>query len=725
MSGAMAITQPALRRSVQIASVLVLALILTVTAQQILRMRGAVMAEREQHVVRLSMAFADQVTQAMSAADVVLRTGAEQWSNGAADAPAQALNESMRRRLAGVPQVLDLTLVDAAGRIVGDTRFGADGTLPEAGAALLHGFAANGADEVRLSNPFRTSDGRWTVLMARRIDQPGGAFKGIALAWLNMAAFEGFFRAADLSDDGAVLLHRNDGVALARFPHLEAAIGRNYADTPLFRETLARGPAGTLEMVSPLDGMPRLVAARELRGYPLAVQVSVGEGPVLAAWRSSAKIFGVAAAMAVVVVGALLLVLGQKASDLDRLVAGYRGAKDAAIAANAKLRDEMEERGRAEAALRHAQRIEVMGQLTGSVAHDFNNLLTVLLGNLDLLEMDPGLTKRAQERIAAMRGAAERGEMLTGQLLAFSRRQQLKPERVDLDAAVSGLSDLMQSAVGSRVRVEINPGQNLPAAMVDPHQLELMLFNLLINARDAMPEGGVLTITTVAARLGQPETADDPPAGDFVVLRVRDTGAGMTPAVLARALEPFFTTKGVGTGSGLGLSQVYGVARQSGGGVRIESAPGRGTTVSVYLPVAADHGARPAPAPTAVAAANGARVLLVDDDAAVRITTALILKDLGFVVLEAADSALALMLLESGAAVDVLVTDIAMPGMLGAELAQRVVALRPNLPVVFVSGHADPGILLRSGRGPRRLVRKPFRPAELAGEILAVLRPPV
>ncbi len=576
---------------------------------------------------------------------------------------------------------------------------------------------------MRLSDPFRTADGRWIVLMARQVGLPGGGLRGVAIAWLNMTAFEGYFRAASLADDGVVFLHRRDGVALARYPHLETVIGQNFGDTPLFRETLARGPAGTLQTENPADGTPRIVAARELRMYPLVVLVSSGEGPAMAAWRSSMKVFGLALAMTAVVVGALLAVLGQKAGDVDRLVAGYRTAKDAAVAANDRLLGQIEERTRAEAALRHAQRIEVMGQLTGSVAHDFNNLLTVLLGNLDLLEMDSGLTARAQERITAMRGAAERGEMLTGQLLAFSRRQQLKPERVELGAAVTSLADLMRSAVGSRVRVEIEPGMGLPAALVDPHQLELMLFNLIINARDAMPDGGVLNVTTAAARLDEPATPDEPPAGDYVVLRVRDSGQGMPPDVLARALEPFFTTKGVGTGSGLGLSQVYGVARQSGGGVRIESTLGRGTTVSVYLPVA--RGGEQARQPDSYEAdlTRGSRVLLVDDDAPVRTTTALILADLGFSVTEAADSSAALDLLQDGADIDVMVTDIAMPGIPGAELAQRVALLRPNMPVVFLSGHADSGILTRSGAGPRRLVRKPFRPAELAGEICAVLRP--
>jgi signal transduction histidine kinase len=721
MSHAIAITRPVVRRSLQVAAVVLLGLLVAASVLQVLRLREAVTNERGQQLVRLAAAFADELTQAVLAGDIGLQATVDQVESRSSDSG--MLAAAMRRRLRGVRQVMDMTVADAAGSVLADTRFDAAPALPEPGRELLRQFAATRTDEALVSTPFRLADGRWAALLARRVRGAGDSPGGMVAAWLDLATFEGFLRATDLNDGGVVRLLRRDGVVLARLPHSDAAVGTQENEPGLLRELPVRGTTAFILAEADGEGGRRLAALRDLRAYPLVIDLSAGDGALMASWSAAAVTFTLAASMAAVVVGALMLVLGQKAGDVDRLVAGYRVAKEAAEAANAQLRAEMEERARAETTLRHAQRIEVMGQLTGAVAHDFNNLLTVLLGNLDLLEMDKTLPPRVADRIAAMRGAAERGEMLTGQLLAFSRRQKLRPEPVELGALVGGLADLMQSAVGSRVRMEIENGKDLPPALVDPHQLELVLMNLVINARDAMPDGGTLTVTTATARLGPPASDDDPPAGDYVVLRVRDTGTGMTPDVQARALEPFFSTKGAGGGSGLGLSQVYGVARQSGGGVRIDSAPGRGSTVWVYLPVAdtkPETAARPAPAP---AATEGIRVLLVDDDQAVRTTTALILRDLGFLVDEAPDGTTALSLLAGDADVDVLVTDIAMPGIAGAELAGRAAELRPALPVVFLSGHADPAIAAHSTGAPRRLVRKPFRPSELAAEIAGVLRP--
>jgi PAS domain S-box-containing protein len=374
----------------------------------------------------------------------------------------------------------------------------------------------------------------------------------------------------------------------------------------------------------------------------------------------------------------------------------------------------------AETALRQAQRLEAIGQLTSGVAHDFNNLLTVILGNLERLER--GARDAAeQRRLSMMREAADRGAKLTAQLLAFSRQQRLEPRSVEVNATVERLRELLQSSVGGAVRVETRLESAAGCALVDPTQFELVLLNLAINARDAMEGAGVLTVETGRASLGPPQRPEHPPAGDYVQVSVADTGCGMSPAVLERAFEPFFTTKGLGRGSGLGLSQVLGLAKQSGGGVRIDSAPGDGARVTLYLPpgpqaAAEDDKDRPPSASVA-----GLRVLLVDDDPAVRETAAATLADLGCHVVEAPGGEAALQALKAGGEPpDIALLDLAMPEMNGADLARRIHELRPGLPILFVTGHADAAML--NAIEDAAVIRKPFTSAELAARLAASKR---
>ena len=392
-------------------------------------------------------------------------------------------------------------------------------------------------------------------------------------------------------------------------------------------------------------------------------------------------------------------------------------------AANRQLRQQIESRERVEATLRQMQRLEAVGQLTSGVAHDFNNLLTVVLGNLDLIDMAVD-DDRLRRRVELMRQAALRGATLTSQLLAFSRRQRLEPKVLDLNGTVQGMSELLRSTMGGRIAVEVRLQPALWSALVDPTQIELVILNLAINARDAMPTGGNLAIATANATLtDDPRQPGEPDPGDYVAISVTDTGAGMAEEVRARAFEPFFTTKGVGRGSGLGLAQVLGFVQQSGGGVRIESQPGAGTTVRVYLPRARAGMAERPPAPSA---RRRARVLpqrrcalLVDDDGAVREVTAARLHELGFEVLEAGCGGAALDLLERSAGVDLLVADFAMPGMNGVEVARQARSRRPGLPVVFVTGYADQTAL--AGVGEECVVHKPFRGDEFERKVLAAV----
>ncbi|MEI7037797.1 PAS domain-containing hybrid sensor histidine kinase/response regulator [Fulvimonas yonginensis] len=392
-------------------------------------------------------------------------------------------------------------------------------------------------------------------------------------------------------------------------------------------------------------------------------------------------------------------------------------------AANRQLRQQIESRERVEATLRQMQRLEAVGQLTSGVAHDFNNLLTIVLGNLDLLEHgtdDPKVTRRLE----LIRQAALRGATLTSQLLAFSRRQRLEPKVLDLNETVEGMSELLRSTMGGRIALATRLQPGLWSALVDPTQIELVILNLAINARDAMPSGGSLTIETANQALHEePQQPGEPRPGDYVVISVIDTGLGMEESVRARAFEPFFTTKEVGKGSGLGLAQVLGFVQQSGGGVRIESAPGRGTTVRVYLPRArvdarqgqAERDARSTGSPYP----QRRLALLVDDDNAVRDVTAARLRQLGFEVMEAGSGGAALDLLDRLPKVDLLVADFAMPGMNGAEVARQARQRRPELPILFVTGYADQSAL--ADVGEERVVQKPFRNNELERKVRAAI----
>ena len=392
--------------------------------------------------------------------------------------------------------------------------------------------------------------------------------------------------------------------------------------------------------------------------------------------------------------------------------------------------------------------MEALGQLTGGVAHDFNNLLQAVRSSLHMLEAGGELRGAESRRAVEVASqAVDRGATLTQHLLASARRQRLAPAPVDLGAQVAGMATLLERTLGGAIRIRIDRDAGVPPALVDPHQFDIALLNLAINARDAMPDGGTLTIavTSLSVEMGKdaetgtgdglsPAVAPALAPGGYVAVTVRDSGTGMPPDVLARACDPFFTTKPVGQGSGLGLSMVHGLTAQSGGGMRLESHPGLGTAVTLYLPhapVPADGGSdapdgaaagnRPSPVPSA-ALSDAVRVLLVEDDALVRMANAAVLNEAGILVSEASSGEEALALLEADEGIGVLVTDFAMPGMTGADLTRLVRRHRPGLPVLIVTGYAEKAVLQDLGREPGiRILSKPIPPAALIGHIMEAL----
>jgi PAS domain S-box-containing protein len=400
----------------------------------------------------------------------------------------------------------------------------------------------------------------------------------------------------------------------------------------------------------------------------------------------------------------------------------------------AKITRDMTERRAVEERLRQAQKMEAIGQLTGGVAHDFNNLLTVIFGNLETLlrrlpEKDEDDLRRLVD--GAIRGAT-RAAQLTQRLLAFSRRQPLEPKPVNLNRLVAGASELLQRTLGERVAVETVLGAGLWWVQVDPSQLESALLNLAVNARDAMPEGGKLTIETANTYLDEAYSAaqDDLAAGHYVLLAVSDTGTGMSKEIIAQAFEPFFTTKAPGEGTGLGLSQVYGFIKQSGGHVKIYSEPREGTTVKLYLPRLATAPGQGESEERVVAVPMGRRgetILVVEDDDDVRAHSVDILRELGYRVIAAPDGASALRILESEPGVRLLFTDIGLPGGLnGRHLAEEARRRHTALRLLFTTAYARNAILHQGKLEPGvDLVLKPFTYAALAAKIREVLdRPP-
>jgi PAS domain S-box-containing protein len=383
-----------------------------------------------------------------------------------------------------------------------------------------------------------------------------------------------------------------------------------------------------------------------------------------------------------------------------------------------------------EEALRQAQKIEAIGQLTGGVAHDFNNLLQVIIGNIETLRRNGQATPRADRALESAFAGAKRAAALTQRLLAFARRQPLNPKPIDVNALIAGMSDLLHRTLGEMVDIETVRGAGLWRVEVDPTELEAAILNLAVNARDAMAEGGRLTLETSNAsidRLYAAAHADVAP-GQYIALSVSDTGTGMSPEVLSKAFEPFFTTKPVGQGTGLGLSQVYGFVKQSGGHLKIYSEVGHGTTVKIYLPrLLREMAPAEDPASTGVPdGASGETILVVEDDDDVREYSVSTLRDLGYRVIEAHDGPSALRLLERQFSVDLLFTDVILPGGLtGAQLAAEARKHRPELTVLFTTGYARNAIV-HQGRLDKgvELLTKPYTIADLAARVRDMLDRP-
>ena len=504
--------------------------------------------------------------------------------------------------------------------------------------------------------------------LSHRLESPDGTFNGVIAVAVKPKYFEDFYTLIGQSPGSFFALVRSDGLYLARYP-TGASRARELTQHSILRSAIGHGVAhGLFSVNSVIDGIPRRIGFRKLAGYPVYALAGTNISAINHEWLTAVGVH---------------LIFGLPATLL------LFGVLWIALRRTERLHDEAERREMAEGALHQAQQLQAIGQLTGGVAHDFNNLLMVVSGSVQRLRRHVKDEKQVR-LLDAITHATDRGESLTRQLLTFSRRQMLQPSVIDLTARLPEIKEMLSRSLRGDIDIRVGVPKRSCNVKVDPNELELALLNLAVNARDAMPSGGTLTITAKPVVL-RGKASEEGLTGEFVAIRVADTGTGIAPDVLPRVFEPFFTTKDVGKGTGLGLSQVYGFAKQSGGTAGITSSSRRGTAVTVFLPQTWELPERAQEHNTSVATERAAgTVLLVEDNGEVADVAKAYLEELGYEVKRAASAQAGLDLLGSEKSIDIVFSDILMPGgMNGLELAATVRKKFPDVTVLLMTGYSS------------------------------------
>lgn len=540
--------------------------------------------------------------------------------------------------------------------------------------------------------------------VSKRRHDSSGTFNGYTLISVLPSAFETLYATLRGRSSASFALIREDGVVLARHP-VAARPGIVLDPSSGFGQLIKASPeGGRYTTVSNIDGLERRFAVKKLAGLPVYVSSSIETSEIRTAWLRQ--------------VGGYLAI-GAPALAMVCFFIYLTVRSTAAFYAEAERRETLEQE------MRRSQRIEAVGQLTGGIAHDFNNLLTIIIGNLQM-----AIRRVPDEKPRAMLENAQRGALraaeLTKRLLAFSRKQALDPKPVDLNRLVQNLTDMLARTLGEAISIERLLAPDLWEAQADITELDSAVLNLALNARDAMPNGGTLTLATANAILDEhfSPAADRVNSKEYVSVSVSDTGTGMSREVANKAFEPFFTTKPPGMGTGLGLSQVYGFVKQSDGDVRIDSTPGVGTTVTIYLPRRKDGGEATAKdrAVQSDHRGRGQRVLVTEDDEGVRHFVSDTLTELGYEVMQAQDGNAALNIMAT-TQIDLLLTDVVMPGMNGRALAEEAKRRRPSLKVLYMTGYSRDAIV-HQGRleAGVSLIQKPFTQGDLAQRVQSALK---
>jgi two-component system, NtrC family, sensor kinase len=629
------------------------------------------------------------------------------------------LNGRLRALTDMLPQLADIWVIDADGHpLVSGTVFPIPRDLDLSDRAYFRVHKQKQveglfiADVVQARATNERGQPRFFALSRRRTGN-NGEFAGVTTISVSPDYFVNYY--ATLPPPAvAALIRGHDGVVLARHPAPPPAL----ANVPFgpFVQAVSNNPqGGFITLRSVFDGATRTFAYRKLPRHDVLVTASVDTRAITALWledMSRHLVFGIPAT------GALIALT---------LMALRRTRREAL--ANEMLREEIARREASEERLRQAQKMEAVGRLTGGIAHDFNNLLTAILGNLDLALRRIEGQERIRGWLSNCRQASERAATLVQRLLAFSRQHPLEVKSVEINRLVQGMSELLGRSIGETVKIELVLAGGLWNAALDPNQLENAIVNLAVNARDAMPDGGRLTIETANCHLDDnyiESAGTDIAPGPYVMVAVSDSGSGMTPDVMNRAFEPFFTTKPTGVGTGLGLSQVYGFVKQSGGHLRIYSEAGEGTTVKLYFPRLTNESlpAWTAEETRSAAPADGTEtVLIVEDDVQVNKLAVEALQERGYRVLSASDGASALRIIETAPHIDLLLTDVVLPGsMNGRELVDAVLRRRNGIKVLFMTGYTRDAIIHHGRLDPDiDLLTKPFTADALTRKVRRIL----
>jgi signal transduction histidine kinase len=664
-----------------------------------------------EHATATADALAEHAQKVVETADLVLARILDhvQALNWATIGTSEDVHQFLLALKHELPQLESAFLVSPEGINVASSRVF---PIPHIDVSSREYFihALEGGRSTFFSEPFKGQIAGTYAFTITRPRLTNGRFDGLVGVTISSPYFEAFYRAvAGQPGKSTAALIRDDGVLLVRFPSLIDQPVRVAPQSRLLQAASSGARSGTYTARSAVDGHTRTAAFRRLIGAPLLVGYGVDNSVYLQEWYLHLALFALLTALssaAILYAGHLMLRSTARESEQAR-----------------NLIEEITRRQKAEASLQQSQKMEALGRLTGGVAHDFNNLLAAILGSLELLARHVSEPRPAR-LLATARKAAERGAQITAQMLAFSRHQEIQVRAVEVNEIIRSMGDLLPRALGPAVRICYNLADELWPATADPAQLEVALLNLAVNARDAMPLGGDLTIATDRTTVA--ESADGIASGEYVRVSVSDTGEGMSEEVRQRAFEPFFTTKEPTKGTGLGLSMVFGFASSLGGSVNIESAAGRGTTISILLPRAsATISLPPVPAAdgTPVATVRAARILVVDDDETVRMTTRAMLEELGHQVAEADGGRAALRLLNADRQFRLILVDYAMPELSGSDLAKEVRSRWPDAPLLFVTGYVEnEGLRGWTDQGVPTL-RKPFTQRELASAVADALAP--
>ena len=648
-----------------------------------MRDRATVLDEAEDAITRSVAIMHEHARKVLETAELVLGRVSDRLQNaGGNEASLSETNAFLAKLKAPLAQAVAIWIADEQGTIQAASQ---DWNHALPGIADRDFFQVQRDHDAGtyIGSAFRgKATSRATFAVSQRRPSADGHFAGTIHIGLDPEYFARFYSEAapDLPHTGALV--RDDGEVLIREPYRPSNL-RLGPDNPMMKEITIHPDGGFSSAPSSVDGAERLYAYRKVAGYPLYVVMGVSKSVALQHWQAHLAGFAAVAGPAWLA----LLLLSWLA------LRGARSEQATTLrlqSALEELRTQTARRETAEDRVRQAQRMEAVGQLTAGIAHDFNNLLTAVLGSLDLLRkrLTPGDEKAARLLSTAEKGA-QRGAALTQRLLAFGRGQALRPVAVDVGSLVEGMLELLGDSLDGTIQIEKHFPAVMPPALVDAAQLEVALLNLAVNARDAMPKGGLLTIS---GREEQAGADGELLPGGYVVLRVADTGEGMDSATLARCVEPFFTTKGVGKGTGLGLSMVHGLAAQSQGKITLQSQLGVGTAVELWLPQATTSSAEPSVPGAAGPLAPSLRrctILVVDDDPLVLASIGSMVEDLGHASVEASSGHQALDIIRTTSKLDLILTDHSMPGMTGLQLAHEARQLRPNLPMLLASGYAD------------------------------------